>query len=91
MLEFCKAAVAATHADPPAIRLHIPQDMPVAEITCSDGSTSYDVLVSSAGCVSARSHDPLAGAAAAIMGEPAQSLGGCQACERIPFREAHRA
>ena len=85
MLEFCKAAVAATHADPPAIRLHIPQDMRVAEITCSDGSTSYDVLVSSAGCVSARSHDPLAGAAAAIMGEPAQSLGGMPSVRAYSF------
>ena len=38
MLEFCQAAVAASHADPSAIRLHVPQDMRVAEITRADGS-----------------------------------------------------
>jgi hypothetical protein len=27
MLEFCNAGVAATHADPSTVRLHIPQDM----------------------------------------------------------------
>ena len=32
MLEFCKAAVAASHANPSALRLHVPQDMRVAEI-----------------------------------------------------------
>ena len=45
MLEFCKAAVAAAHADPSAIRLHIPQDMRVAEITLADGRKVYDVLI----------------------------------------------
>jgi len=49
LLEFCAAAVAATHADPSAIRLHIPQDMRVAEITLADGRKVYDVMVSSAG------------------------------------------
>lgn len=49
MLEFCAAAVAAAHADPSAIRLHIPQDMRVAEIVRADGSKVYDVMVSSAG------------------------------------------
>ena len=49
MLEFCEAAVAASHADPSALRLHIPQDMRVAEITLADGRKVYDVLVSSAG------------------------------------------
>ena len=49
MLEFCRAAVAAAHADPSAIRLHIPQDMRVAEITLADGRKVYDVMVSSAG------------------------------------------
>ena len=48
MLEFCKAAVAATHADPSAIRLHIPQDMRVDEITLADGRKVYDVLTSPA-------------------------------------------
>jgi hypothetical protein len=47
MLEFCAAAVAATHADPSAIRLHIPQDMRVAEITLADGRKVYDVLIDS--------------------------------------------
>ena len=46
--EFCAAAVAATHADPSAIRLHIPQDMRVAEILRADGSKVFDVLVSPA-------------------------------------------
>ena len=45
MLEFCKAAVAATHADPSIIRLHKPQDMRVAEIALADGSKVYDVLI----------------------------------------------
>ena len=45
MLEFCAAAVAATHADPSAIRLHIPQDMRVAEITLAGGRKVYDVLI----------------------------------------------
>ena len=49
MLEFCKAAVAASHADPSTLRLHIPQDMRVAEITLPDGRKVYDVSVSSAG------------------------------------------
>ena len=35
--EFSAAAVAATHADPSTIRLHVPQDMRVAEIVRSDG------------------------------------------------------
>ena len=48
MLEFCKAAVAASHADPSAIRLHTPQDMRVAEIVRTDGRKVYDVLVSPA-------------------------------------------
>jgi len=48
MLEFCEAAVAATHADPSAIRLHKPQDMRVAEIPRADGSKVFDVLVSPA-------------------------------------------
>ena len=48
MQEFCKAAVAATHADPSALRLHTAQDMRVSETTRSDGSKAYDVLVSSA-------------------------------------------
>ena len=48
MLEFCKAAVAATHADPSVIRLHIPQDIRVAEIMRADGSKAYDVLTSPA-------------------------------------------
>ena len=34
MLEFCKAAVAATHADPSAVRLHIPQDARRRARTC---------------------------------------------------------
>ena len=45
MQEFCAAAVAATHADPSTIQLHIPQDMRVAEITRADGSKVYDVLI----------------------------------------------
>ena len=43
--EFSAAAVAATHADPSTIRLHVPQDMRVAEIVRSDGRKVYDVLV----------------------------------------------
>ena len=46
--EFCKAAVAASHADPSAIRLHVPQDMRVAETTRADGRKVFDVLVSPA-------------------------------------------
>jgi hypothetical protein len=49
MLEFCKAAVTASHADPSTLRLHIPQDMRVNETTHADGRTTYDVLISSAG------------------------------------------
>ena len=45
MLEFCEAAVAATHADPSAIRLHKPQDMRVAEHELADGRKVYDVLI----------------------------------------------
>ena len=45
MLEFCKAAVAASHADPSTIRLHIPQDMRVAEHELADGRKVYDVLI----------------------------------------------
>ena len=45
MLEFCKTAVAAAHADLSAIRLHTPQDMRVAEITLADGRKVYDVLI----------------------------------------------
>ena len=48
MFEFCKAAVAAAHADPSTIRLHKPQDMRVAEIPRADGSKVFDVLVSPA-------------------------------------------
>ena len=48
MLEFCKAAVAAAHVDPSAIRRHVPQDMRVTEITRADGRKVFDVLVSPA-------------------------------------------
>ena len=48
MLEFCKAAVASSHADPSAIRLHVPQDMRVAETVRADGRKVFDVLVSPA-------------------------------------------
>jgi hypothetical protein len=48
MLEFCKAAVAASHAEPSAIRLHKPLDMRVAEIVRADGRKAFDVLVSPA-------------------------------------------
>ena len=48
MQEFCEAAVAASHADPSALRLHVPQDMRVAEIVRADGSKAFDVLVSPA-------------------------------------------
>jgi hypothetical protein len=37
MQEFCEAAIAATHADPSTIWLHVPQDMRVAEIIRADG------------------------------------------------------
>jgi D-alanyl-D-alanine dipeptidase len=47
--EFCAAAVAATHADPATIRLHVAQDMRIAETTRTDGRKVYDVLISSAG------------------------------------------
>ena len=49
MQEFCEAAVAAAHADPSAVRLHIPQDMRVTEMTLPDGRKVYDVRVSPAG------------------------------------------
>ena len=48
MLEFCKAAVAVPHADPSALRLHVPQDIRVAEIVRADGSKAFDVRVSPA-------------------------------------------
>ena len=48
MQEFCKAAVAAAHVDPSALRLHVPQDMRVAETILPDGRKVYDVSVSSA-------------------------------------------
>ena len=48
MLEFCKAAVVAAHADPSTIRLHIPQDMRVVETVRADGRKVFDVLVSPA-------------------------------------------
>jgi len=45
MLEFCLAAIARTGVEPSTIRLHIPYDMHVDEITLSDGRKVYDVLV----------------------------------------------
>jgi hypothetical protein len=48
MLEFCLAAIAQTGVEPSAIRLHVAQDMRVAEIRLKDGSTAYDVLTSPA-------------------------------------------
>ena len=48
MLEFCLAAIARTGVEPSTIRLHIPYDMHVDEITLSDGSKIYDLLISSA-------------------------------------------
>jgi hypothetical protein len=45
MLEFCLAAVAQTYVEPAAIRLHVAQEMRVAEITLKDGSRAYDVLI----------------------------------------------
>ena len=48
MLEFCKAAVAATGADPSALRLHVPQDMRVAGTVRADSRKVFDVLVSPA-------------------------------------------
>jgi hypothetical protein len=48
MLEFCLAAIEKTYADPSTIRLHIPQDMRVDEITLADGRKVYDVLTSPA-------------------------------------------
>lgn len=38
MLEFCLAAVAQTYVEPAAIRLHVAQEMRVAEITLTDQS-----------------------------------------------------
>ena len=52
MLEFCLAAIARTGVEPSTIRLHIPDDMHVDEITLSDGSKIYDVLISSAALTS---------------------------------------
>ena len=49
MQEFCDAAVAAAHADPSDIRLHIPQGMRVTETTLPNGRKVYDVRVSPAG------------------------------------------
>jgi len=48
MLEFCLAAIAKTGAAPSTILLRVPQDMHVDEITLSDGSKIYDLLISSA-------------------------------------------
>ena len=48
MLEFCLAAIARTGVEPSTIRLHIPYDMHVDEITLSDGSKAYDLLISPA-------------------------------------------
>ena len=43
MLEFCKATVAATHADPSAIRLHIRK-------TCASPSTNLRMVARSTTC-----------------------------------------
>ena len=48
MLEFCKAAVATSHANPSALRLHVPQDMRVVGPVRADGRKVFDVLVSPA-------------------------------------------
>ncbi len=52
MLEFCLAAIARAGVESSTIRLHIPYDMHVDEITLSDGSKIYDVLISSAALTS---------------------------------------
>ena len=39
------AAVAQTCVEPAAIRLHLAQEMRVAEITLKDGSRAFDVLI----------------------------------------------
>ena len=46
MLEFCLAAVAVAGVKPEAIRLHVAQDMRVAEYVLADGRKVHDVLVS---------------------------------------------
>jgi len=46
MLEFCLAAIASAGVEPSAIRMHIPQDMRVAEITHANGRKAYEVLTS---------------------------------------------
>jgi hypothetical protein len=48
MLEFCLAAIAKTGVAPSTILLRVPQDMHVDEITLSDGSKAYDLLISPA-------------------------------------------
>ena len=48
MQELCAVAVAAAHADPSALRLHVLQDMRVAETVRADGRKVFDVLVSPA-------------------------------------------
>jgi len=48
MLEFCLAAIAKTGFEPAAILLPFPQDMHIDEITLSDGSKAYDLLISPA-------------------------------------------
>jgi len=48
MLEFCLAAIAKTGVAPSTILLRAPQDMHVDEITLSDGSKVYDLLISPA-------------------------------------------
>ena len=45
----CWSSARRRHADPSALRPHVPQNMRVAEITLADGRKVYDVLVSSAG------------------------------------------
>ena len=48
MLEFCLAAIAKTGVEPATILLRVPQDMHVDEITLSDSSKAYDLLISPA-------------------------------------------
>ena len=46
--DFVEAVIAKGDADPAAVRLHIPQNMRVFEVTHPDGRKDYDLQVASA-------------------------------------------
>ena len=46
--DFCGAAAAAVHTDPADVRLHIPQNMRVIEVTRPNGTQVYYIAISAA-------------------------------------------